>query len=112
MKLHDMKRPERKMKSDLEVNEIREDPYPYGLRITLEDPELAKVGVKVKNLTVDQVINLAAEARIVSLDDRSSVERGNRQSASMVITKLNMTPQAKGNRTSDFFKKQKEGPGR
>ena len=48
--------------------------YPWGLRLTLNAEELDKLGIDLKNLTVDQEVTLQCKAKVTEI---RQVERSN-----------------------------------
>ena len=106
--LKDMKRPKPR------ANVLKAEPYtdnaeyPYGLRLTLEDQELGKLGLSVKSLDVNQNLSIKAIAKVSSLEDRSFEDGKQRQSVSLIITKLDVA--GTHSKTKSYFDKQKEGP--
>ena len=82
--------------------------YPYGLRLTLEDPELNKLGISVKSLDVNQNLSIKAVAKVSSLEDRSFEDGKQRQSVSLILTKLDV--EGGKSKTKSYFDRKKEGP--
>jgi len=109
MALVDMKRPKAEIEKMEVPQEVEQDKYPYGLRITLEDAELGKLGISVKELDVGNEMSVKAIAKITNLEDRDSSGRGHRQSASLQIIKLDI-PKPNG-KTARHFANLNRGPG-
>jgi len=110
MALIDMKRPKEKKSSNMEVASVDEgERYPYGLRITLEDAELGKLGISVKELDVGKELSINAIAKVDRLEDRDSRNQGHNQSVSLQIVKLDVEkPKSK---TAKHFSNLRRGPG-
>lgn len=107
--LKDMKRPKVRqnvLKAETPMSDHEQ--YPYGLRLTLEEQELGKLGLSVKGLDVNENLSIKAVAKVSGLEDRSFEDGRKRQSVSLIITKLDVDrPKSK---TMSYFDKQKEGP--
>lgn len=48
--------------------------YPWGLRLTLNNEELKKLGLRVKDLDIDTVVNVSAKALITGLSSDQNIE--------------------------------------
>jgi hypothetical protein len=105
--LKDMKRPKEKNTNHEVPMEMETAKYPYGLRITLNNQEISKLGLSVKELEVGQLINVTALARVNTLRDDKNERREN-QSIELTLEQMDVTkPQSK---TSKHFSKLEEGP--
>ena len=64
--------------------------YPWGLRLTLNNEELKKLGMKIKNLEIDTVVSITAKALITSLSSDQNIENkeGTRNRVELQITDL------------------------
>ena len=91
-KLINMKRPKPKLeKAKAEAVVSESEQYPYGLRITLQNEELSKLGIQISKFDVDQEVNIVSKGKVVGLrQDASSDRSGEKKSTSMEIqiTKL------------------------
>lgn len=68
------------------VSESKEE-YPWGLRITLNNEELLKLGIDVTSFTVGETVGLTAKAKVTDLSS-SEDDHGTRQNISLQITSL------------------------
>jgi len=66
--------------------------YPWGLRLTLNNEELKKLGLKIKDLEIDTAINISAKALITSLSSDQNIENkeGTRNRVELQITDLSI----------------------
>lgn len=64
-----------------------QEEYPWGLRITLNNEELLKLGIDVTSFTVGETIGLTAKAKVTDLSS-SEDDHGARQNISLQITSL------------------------
>jgi hypothetical protein len=48
--------------------------YPWGLRLTLNNEELKKLGISIKDLDIDTVVTINAKALITSLSSDQNIE--------------------------------------
>ena len=104
--LKDMKRPKEKVNHEVPM-EVETAKYPYGLRITLNNPEIQKLGLSVKDLEVGQLVDLTAKARVNTLRDDKNERREN-QSIELTLEQVDVAkPETK---TSKHFAKLDEGP--
>jgi hypothetical protein len=55
--------------------------YPWGLRLTLNTEELDKLGIDLKNLTVDQEVTLQCKAKVTEI---RQVKRSNENNSSLM----------------------------
>jgi hypothetical protein len=64
--------------------------YPWGLRLTLNNEELKKLGMKIKDLEIDTVVSITAKALITSLSSDQNIENkeGTRNRVELQITDL------------------------
>ncbi|WP_432736482.1 capsid staple protein [Maridesulfovibrio sp. FT414] len=66
MKLTDMRlKPEKKRKEEAAI-ESAQDEFPWGLRITLHDESVSKLGLKPKDMKVGSTVKLEAKAFVCS----------------------------------------------
>jgi hypothetical protein len=72
------------------------DAYPWGLRITLDQEQIKKLGIDVSKVPAEAVVNIEAKASVESIsinrDTRDGKEQ-KRQSLTLQITDLSLTNQ-------------------
>ena len=91
MELIDMKRAKpKKSEENKEIASEYYDPYPYGLRITLNKEELEKLNIDVNKFDIGQRINIMAEAEVVNLQTSPNKKSGD-QSIGFQLVKMNLT---------------------
>jgi len=108
IKLVDMKRPPRQKKE--KPISVYSEPYFYGLRITLEEQELKKLGLNVNDFKVKEIVNIIAEARVENIESSMNASGRNNQSISLQIIKLSVQ-KGKRSKFREYYEKQKERPG-
>jgi hypothetical protein len=108
MALIDMKRPKSKPSKMEAATYDDGEKFPYGLRISLENEELSKLGINVKDLDVGKELTIKAIAKVDRVEDRDSSSGGRNQSASLQIVKLDIE-KPKG-KTARHFDNLNQGP--
>lgn len=91
MKLRDMIR---KKKSASDITQVAETPYdeekyPYGLRINLEEDEIDKLGIDLKNFNIDDKVKIVGVAYVESLR-QNKTRHGENKSLGLQITKMEL----------------------
>lgn len=87
-KLRDMVRKARPEKSyPVEAPDMSVERYPWGLRLNLNNEELDKLGIKLKNLNVDDKIKIEAIAYVESIR-QSKNKSGEDRNLELQITKM------------------------
>ena len=96
--MKDMKRPKPK-KKDEDIITSSHEPYPYGLRIDLQEEELKKLGLKATDFKISSNGMLAAEFEVtsISINESANADRKN-ESVTLQIQKLEI----KGKKPSKF----------
>lgn len=91
MKLQSMKRTKSEMKSTsgAEPVSLNENPYPYGLEITLEKESVEKLGLDINDFSIGGKVDIVCTAEITSLSQSASKNDEN-LSVRLQITDLNM----------------------
>ena len=69
--------------------EDREE-YPYGLQISLESPELKKLGIDPQSLKIGSTMIIEAEATISNISIRK-MKDNDQKSMSLQITKMDLS---------------------
>jgi hypothetical protein len=114
MNLVDMKRP-KKSKEEAKVTEGPvgvEERYPWGLRLTLEKEELAKLGLKPADLAIGSKCAIQCEGEVVGLRESASKEPEREQkSVEIQIVKMAIGGGKKG-AFQEYSEEKKKGPGR
>lgn len=109
----DMKRPKPK-KSDMENMAMpamsEGDRYPWGLRITLEKEDLAKLGLKASGFKIGQTVAIQAQAKVTSINSRESTgSDGTYQDVGIQIEKLDLG--MKSGKFAGYKNEKDKGPG-
>lgn len=91
--LRTMIRPKRKKSKSGMVQEIGygEDRYPYGLRLSLETPELKKLRKSADSFNIGDVIDITAKGKVINIrKNLSSTGDSDSESVEMQIVKLDI----------------------
>jgi hypothetical protein len=89
MSMVSMKMSKKEMKAETEPSLANENPYPYGLRISLDTDELEKLGITVKNLPkVGDAMSITATGCIVSVSEDETAGNGYRCSVQIQIEEM------------------------
>jgi hypothetical protein len=95
----DMKRPKPK-EEELMVNTVPEaigyERYPWGLRITLQNEELEKLGFKPKDFKIDQDVTIKCEACVTGISENESTDGEARKEVTLQIEKMEIVSEGKG----------------
>lgn len=92
MKLVDMKRSKKEQKESMP--KIAADSYGYGLRITLDEDQLDKLGLDGGDFKVGGYVTLQARACIKSVRENSTDEGGDNCSVELQLEKLGVEKSA------------------
>lgn len=86
-----MKRSEKETKDMSQPTPIKKDPYPYGLRLTLEEEDLEKL--EIETLTdVGKDVTVTARATVKSVSSRQNEDDEKRhQTVELQITSMKLT---------------------
>lgn len=99
MALIDMKRP--KLKGSQRAKDVvsaNYEKYPYGLRISLEGPDIEKLGSQLDDVQLGGTVTITAKAEVVSYNVGGNLYDGERSedtNLSFQIQKLQVIPTAK-----------------
>ena len=96
MKLRSMKRKVEEGESCCDTPAITsgaKEEYPWGLRITLNNEELLKLGIDVTSFAVYEIVGLTAKAKVTDLSSGEDAD-GARQNVSLQITSLAISEDA------------------
>ena len=91
-KLRDMVRKVRNKLSDVEVATTADEhyeKYPWGLRLNLNDEEITKLDLNIKNMSVDDMVKIEAVAYVESIR-QSKNRRGEDRNIELQITKMSV----------------------
>lgn len=104
----------RALREALSVPESTEayEKFPWGLRVTLTDEELKKLGIDLKEMTVDEKITFKAETKVVEItqNQRSTdvlgpaYDEGGNRRLELQITGLEIVKPDKGFRLGPLAK--------
>jgi hypothetical protein len=110
MALTDMKRkPKKNIKTEEMAVPVSEDEgYPWGLRVTLREEDLQKLGVSAKEFTLQEAISLTAEAKVTLIQKDVGSDY---TEVTLQITKLSLGKGQKASKYSQYDKQRKAGPG-
>lgn len=70
----------------------KEPKFPYGLGLRLEDEEIKKLGLKLKDFDTDTVVRITAKAECTRVSEDDTRGGGKSQSLSFQITDLCIEP--------------------
>ncbi len=59
---------DREPKVDMAVDISKEEDYPYGLRLSLNEKSLKTLGLDIKDFTVEAAVTLQAKAEVCSVN--------------------------------------------
>jgi len=93
MKLCDMARPKQTVKETAPTTENIEpyyEKYPYGLRINLNQDDLAKLGIDISSYKVDEDMSLQCEATVIGIRQNQTSDGNEDCSMELQITKMGM----------------------
>jgi hypothetical protein len=97
MKLTDMKRSKQRMAEQAASPD--DNPYPYGLCLHLDSPELDKLGMKTLPDVGDEY-EIRAIGKVTAISSNESKENAN-SSVSLQITMMKAMPESEGSAGSD-----------
>ena len=84
--LVDMKRDKSEGSKPTEAPSMESEDYPYGLRLSLDNPELEKLDLEKVN--IGDVLKLSAEAKVSSISENQSEGGESKRCVSLQITKI------------------------
>ena len=87
MKFIDLKRSKKERAEGVHAPAGIEDPYPYGLRVHLDQEELDKLGLDIDQFDVGDEISFMAKGEIVSISENQS-QNSESQSLSIQIQEM------------------------
>ena len=82
--LRTMIRPKPKKNSDTRRVLYNEDRYPYGLRVSLETPELKRLRTSADSFTIGDMIDITAKGKVTNIRKNLS-DKGERDSEHVEI---------------------------
>ena|GEM_PF-997730 len=68
----------------------QETKFPWGLRVNLEDAEIKKLGLKLKDFDTDTVVRIEAKAEVTRVSEDDTRSNGKTQSLSFQITDMSL----------------------
>jgi hypothetical protein len=99
----DMRRPkEREDEAKTMPEAAQIEPYPWGLRITLQTEELQKLGLKPKNFKLDEYVTIQAKGKVCEISESESVSSfdGSHQTVAIQLEQVDLEFEDKSNQTS------------
>ena len=91
MALVDLKMSKKDMQEETQPAVADQNPYPYGLRLSLDTDELAKLGITEKNLpAVGDEIHIAAVGEVASVSEDETASGGYRCCVTVQIQMMDM----------------------
>lgn len=94
MKLFSVKRPKKKSGKAMEVpSDIERERYPWGLRLTFEKEDIAKVKV-LQNIAVGAKVNVQATGKVVSVRTSDNEDERKRHTVEIQIQKVGVAARA------------------
>ena len=96
-KMMDMARPKPK-KGDKEMMTapaMEHEKYPYGLRVTLQKPELDNLGMSIKDFAMGKTCIAECEMEVMSMRESESQGRDPDQSVELQIKRMMIAPSKK-----------------
>ena len=76
MELIEMKRAPKEVNKMMEPCGINQDPYPYGLEISLQEEEIDKLGIDVTKVTAGEEIVVKAIASVKEVSEEKRMVDG------------------------------------
>jgi len=111
MPLIDMKRPKKKENVDSPEISGGYEKYPWGIRLTLENEELKKLGMNIKNFPVGKTCKIEGEAEVTSVSENENIDdKESRESVGLQIKKIAINPPQQ-TKTQIWQKKKNKGFG-
>ncbi len=86
--LTSMKRAVKKAKSDKAYPTSTQDPYPYGLSISLDEDSLKKLDIDISDYSVGDELELHAKVKVRSLRQSESETSGKDRSMDLQVTDM------------------------
>ncbi len=90
--LTSMKRAVKRAKSDKAYPTSTQDPYPYGLSLSLDDESLQKLGIDISDYAVGDELELHAKVKVRSLRQSESENSGKDRSMDLQVTDMCVEP--------------------